>query len=114
MPKINKKFTFVYDELSDRLFISGKTEKDSVYGSMRILNITLDFTTDNKIINIELRRASKYLESLGVNPKILSNLTGAEIVVQQRRDGYLIYFILYSGEQVERIPYNIFTLNEKP
>ena len=50
---------------------------------MRILNLTLDFTTDNRVVNIELRGASKYLESLGINPEILNNLTGAEIVVRQ-------------------------------
>ena len=69
--------------MSDRLFISGKKESDKIYGSVRILNLTLDFTTDNRVVNIELRGASKYLESLGINPEILNNLTGAEIVVRQ-------------------------------
>lgn len=107
-----KEYQFMYDDMSDRLFISGKKESDKIYGSVRILNLTLDFTTDNRIVNIELRGASKYLESLGINPFILNNLTRAEIVVRQQRDGYLIYFILQAGDQIERIPYNILT--EKP
>ncbi len=106
------KYQFIYDDMSDRLFISGKKESDKIYGSVRILNLTLDFTTDSRVVNIELRGASKYLESLGINPEILNNLTGAEIVVRQQRDGYLIYFILQAGNQIERIPYNILT--EKP
>lgn len=109
---MNKQFTFIYDNFSDRLFISCKQSSDKVYGSVRLLNLTLDFTTDNKVVNIELRGASKYLESLGINPEILHKLTSAEIVFKQQRDGYLIYFVLRAGEKIERIPYNILT--EKP
>lgn len=99
----------MYDEMSDRLFISIKKESDKIYGSVRLLNLTLDFTTDKRVVNIELRGASRYLESLGINPVLLNNLTGAEIVVQQQRDGYLICFILQAGNHIERIPYNILT-----
>ena len=99
----------MYDEMSDRLFISIKKESDKIYGSVRVLNLILDFTTDNRIVNIELREASEYLESLGLNPNMLNNLTDAEIVVQEQNDGYLIYFILKVGSHIERIPYNILT-----
>jgi hypothetical protein len=104
-----KKNVFIYDDFSDRLFISSKGNSDKVYGSVRVLNLTIDFTQENKPVNVEIRRASKYLESIGINPRILNNLTNAEVVFQQKRDGYLIYFILYSGKRVERIPYNIIT-----
>jgi len=104
-----KKSIFIYDDFSDRLFISSKGNSDKVYGSVRVLNLTIDFTQENKPVNVEIRGASKYLRSIGINPRILNNLTNAEVVFQQKRDGYLIYFILYSGKQVERIPYNIIT-----
>ncbi len=107
-----KRFVFMYDDFSDRLLISGKSEGDIIAGSARVLNLILTFTTSNKVVGIELKNASKYLESLNINPEILKNLTGAEIVFQQQRDGYLIYFILYSGERVERIPYNL--ISERP
>ena len=105
---------FIYDEMTDRLFISIKKESDKMYGSVRVLNLTLDFTTDDRIVNIELREASEYLESLGINPNMLNNLTDAKIVVQQQRDGYLIYFILKAGKHIERIPYNILTEKKIP
>ena len=47
------------------------------------------------------------IHSLGINSEILNKLTNAELVFNQKRDGYLIYFILHAGNQVERIPYNI-------
>ena len=109
MDKDKSVSVFMYDEMSDRLFISSKKEEEKIYGSVRLLNVTLDFTTSGRVANIELRGASEYLESLGINPNILGNLTEADIVVQQRRDGYLIYFILRAGKNVERIPYNILT-----
>jgi hypothetical protein len=106
---MKKTSIFVYDEITDRLFISNKKEDEKIYGSIRLLNLTLDFTTEMRVANIELKGASVYLESLGINPKILSNLSDAQIIVRQQIDGYLIYFILKSGEHIERIPYNILT-----
>src|SRR3990167_8054502 len=93
-----RKFVFMYDDFSDRLLISCKDKNETISGSARVLNLVLTFTTNNKVVGIELKNASKYLESLRINPKILNNLSNAEIVFQQQRDGYLIYFILYAGE----------------
>ena len=98
---------FMYDDFSDRLMISSGKKEGNVKGSIRFLNLTLDVGNDNKIVNVELRKAGDYLKSLGFNPKILENLTGAEIVFKQCRDGYLISFILKSGKIVERVPYNV-------
>ncbi|MBI2631886.1 hypothetical protein HYW75_02700 [Candidatus Pacearchaeota archaeon] len=106
---MKKTSVFIYDELSDRLFISNKKENDEIYGSVRLLSLTLDFTTDMRVVNIELREASRFLESLNINSNILNNLSDAEFIIQQQQDGYLIYFILKAGAQVERIPYNIIT-----
>jgi uncharacterized protein YuzE len=107
-----KEFRFMYDDFSDRLMIASKKKDESIAGSIRILNLVLDITTSGRIANIELTNASKYLDSIGINPEILNNLTSAEIVIKQQRDGYLICFLLYSGTKLERIPYNIIT--EKP
>lgn len=100
---------FMYDDFSDRLFISCKKNSDKIYGSVRVLNLTIDFTTNNIPVNFEIRGASKYLESIGFDSEILNRLTNTEVVFQQKKDGYLIYFILYSGKHIERIPYNIIT-----
>ena len=97
----------MYDDFSDRLMISSGKKSGSVKGSIRILNLTLDIGSDNKVVNVELRKAGDYLKSLGLNPKILESLSEAEIVFKQCRDGYLISFILRSGKTIERIPYNI-------
>jgi uncharacterized protein YuzE len=99
--------SFMYDDFSDSLMISTKKKTENVKGSIRILNLTLDISPNNKVVNVEMRKASDYLKSLGFSPKILNNLTDAEIVFKQCRDGYLISFILRSGKIIERVPYNI-------
>lgn len=106
-----KQYKFHYDDFSDRLFISCKEDCEKIQGSIRVLNLTIDFTTENKAVAVEISQASKYLESLGIDSKILNNLTKAELVFQQKRDGYLIYFILHAGSQIERIPFNILAEN---
>lgn len=104
---MTKMCKFNYDDFSDRLFISSRNENEKVYGSVRVLNLIIDFTSDNKAVGVEIIQVSQYLESLGINPEILNRLTNAEIIFNQKRDGYLIYFILHAGDQIERIPYNI-------
>ena len=101
------KSSFMYDDFSDRLLISNKTDKDVIKGSVRILNLILDFNTENKIINIELRKASDYLNSIKIDPIVLKNLKNAEIVFKQCRDGILFYFVLTTKQDVIRVPYNI-------
>lgn len=97
----------MYDDFSDRLMISCKKDSDVVIGSIRVLNLNIDFTSNNKIANVELRKASDYIKSIGLNPKILNNLIDAQLMFKQCRDGYLIYFILQGKDKTERIPYNI-------
>ena len=104
---MDKKCSFMYDNFSDRLMISCKKDSDVITGSIRFLNLNIDFTSNNRIANIELRKASDYIESIGLNPKILNNLTDVQLMFRQCRDGYLIYFILQSKNKTERIPYNI-------
>ena len=109
---MTKTCKFHYDNFSDRLFISCRDKNEKVYGSVRVLNLIIDFTMENKAVGVEIMQASKYLESLDINPEILNKLTNVELVFNQRRDGYLIYFILHAGNYIERIPYNI--IAEKP
>ena len=106
---MKKAIVFAYDDFSDRLFISCNKNNEKVYGSARMLNLTIDFTKDMKAVNMEIRKVSEYLHAIGINPAILNNLSEVSIVFKQQRDGYLIYFVLRAGDKVERVPYNILT-----
>lgn len=101
------KKNFLYDDFSDRLMISCKGDSDRVHGSIRILNLILDIGEDNRVVNIELLDASKYLASLGIDSSILNRLTGAELSFTTIRNGYLIAFLLKAGKKTVPVPYNI-------
>ena len=111
---MSKEVSFMYDNFSDRLFISFKKKSEKIKGSMRFLNLIIDFTTKNRLANVELRKASEYLNSLGINSNLLDNLTSVKISFKQCRDGYLLYFILQAGDLIERIPYNVFSSHPIP
>jgi len=99
---------FMYDEFSDRLMISCKKPSDKITGSVKILNATFDFTTDNKIVNVEIKNASDYISSLGLKSNILEELSDAKLVCKQYRDGYVIYFILKPKQgDIQRVPFNL-------
>lgn len=98
---------FMYDKISDSLMISRKKESDVMAGSIRLLNIILDITTDNKVANIEIIDVSDYLNSLGVNSNILSRLKNAEFSLKSIRNGYLISIMLMIGKEKIYVPYNI-------
>jgi len=103
-----KKETFMYDEDLDRLMIFNTIRDDEkVYGSVDILNLTIDITTKNRIANIEIRNVSDYLKSIEKDPNILKGLNNAKINIMQVRGGFLIQIILAGLNKIEKIPYTI-------
>jgi hypothetical protein len=102
-----KSKNFFYDDFSDRLMISNKKPEERVIGSARLLNATLDFTSSDKIVNIEIRNISDYLKSIEIDTSILKELISAEIKYKQYHDGYMIYIILSSPSKTEKIPFNV-------
>lgn len=104
---------FMYDDTTDRLFISAKKDSDKIYGSVRMLNLILDVTADMRVVNIELIDASDYLSSLDIDSAILDELEGADFVFKQVRNGYLIGIVLRSEKTIARIPYNVHIPSEK-
>ncbi|MFA7708244.1 MAG: hypothetical protein WCX73_04810 [Candidatus Pacearchaeota archaeon] len=103
-----KKDTFMYDEDFDRLMIFNNLREDEkVYGSIRILNLVLDITTNNRIANLEIRNVSEYLKSIGKDSSILKMLNEARINIVQVRGGFIIQIELIGLNKTERIPYTI-------
>ncbi len=105
--------TFMYDENLDRLMIFNNLKDDEIiFGSVNILNLVIDFTTKNKIANIEIKNVTEYLKSLDVDPKILDKLTNAKIRLTQMRGGFLLQLLLCYNKGIEKIPFNIATEEE--
>jgi len=110
-----KKDSFMYDEELDRLMIFNKLKDDEkVYGSVKILNLTLDITNKNRIANIEIRNISDYLISIEKDPNILKTMDNAKISIIQVRGGFVMQILLISAGKIEKIPYTIPTEKEMP
>ncbi len=108
-----KKYRVYYDKEYDRLMIAGKSDSDIMAGSMRILNVILDFNTQNQVVNAELLHASEYMESLGMNSELLNEITTGNLIFRQLRNGYEIIFVLKIKNKTVAIPYNVHLPNQK-
>lgn len=108
-----KKETFMYDEDLDRIMIFNKLEEgEKVYGSVSIFNLIIDFTSNNKIANVEIKNVSEYLKSFNIDPKILSDLSSAKIELTQMRGGFLLNILLEDKNHIEKVMFNLPTEEE--
>lgn len=99
-----EKKNFDYDDISDSLFISRKQQHEKVQGSAEIGNLILDFTNEGKVVNIEFRRISKFLEMMNVTPKILDELTEVKLIVEKQRGAVSFFAILQTLQSKQPIP----------
>lgn len=104
---VKEQTNFIYDSYTDRLMISRKMDGEVVEGSIRLMDIVFDITTDGRVANIELIYTSDYLDSIGISPKILKNIIDASFTFREARGGYAITIIVKSGKKSFVIPYNI-------
>jgi len=100
---------FMYDKFSDRLFISNNSSKNKIFGSIRFHNLTLDFSQEKKLINIEMKNVSEYLEMMDINPEILNRLIEAKFTIKQTREGYLACMIITAPNEKRIVPFNFQT-----
>jgi len=102
------KKNFDYDEISDSLIISNKTEFDVVKDNFMFDDIVLSLTSDGKICSVEILSASNYLKEIGLSPEILQDIKDVELKVISKRDSVVIMFninsIIDSKEEQNKIP----------
>lgn len=99
-----KSKNFDYDEVSDSLFISRKSSNEKVQGSAEVGNLILDFTSEGKIVNIEFKGISKFLEMMNVNPNILNELTEVNLIVKEQRGAVSFFAVLKTPNIKQPIP----------
>jgi uncharacterized protein YuzE len=96
-------FNFSYDLENDDLFIFKPNTKSK--GSVEFGNIILDFSSKQKLIGIQLIKASKILKDL-INDKtesyikkILEELTNCKIDIKENSNIMTIRFILSNSQK---------------
>lgn len=104
---------FDYDENSDSLIITKKQDNEKVHGSAEIGNLILDFTSDGKIISIEVQSISKFLEMMNINPEMLNELTEADLTVQKQKDAVLLFAVLKTPKLVQPLPLSTIPISRR-
>ncbi len=95
-----------YDRDYDNLIISRKRDNERVKGNFELgEDIVISVTGNGKIVGIELRDASGFLQELGINPKILEQIKSGELIIEPKRNALFISFKLYlKPKKEQKIP----------
>lgn len=94
---MNKK-NFHYDEYSDSLIVSNREEKEIVKRNFEVGDIIFSLTGKGKIVSIEIRGVSSFLESCNINSAILKNAKNIELQILPKRGAI---FLLLKIEALE-------------
>ncbi|MBU4086011.1 MAG: hypothetical protein KKB21_00375 [Nanoarchaeota archaeon] len=82
---------FHYDDFSDSMIISGKQENEIVKSNFEIGDIIFSLTGKGKIVSIEIREFSSFIEACNVSSEILSNLKNIQFsVVPKNKSLFLL------------------------
>lgn len=107
---ISDKDNFVYDERVDSLYISRKKSGEEVAGSVEIANISIDITSEGRIVGIEINEISEFLKDLNVDTNILKGIESAGFSVLPKRNGVLYFLIEMKNPEIYRkIPLPVIT-----
>ncbi|MAH07977.1 hypothetical protein CMI38_07050 [Candidatus Pacearchaeota archaeon] len=101
---MNKGVGFSYDSIADSLIISRKKDNEVVSGSTEVGDLILDFTNEGKIVSVEFQNISEFLETVGVESNILSELESAELVVRESGGAVALLALLKTRNFERAVP----------
>ena len=101
----NKRFH--YDEYSDSLIISNRQENEFVKENFEVGDIIFSLTGKGKIVSIEIRGASSFLESCDINPEILKEADNIELQIVPKRGTIFLILKIESVQGSHVISKNI-------
>ena len=77
---------FSYDKYSDSLIVSNRQENEIVKNNFEVGDIIFSLTGKGKIVGIEIREFSSFLESCNMSQEIIKNINNAELRVIVKKD----------------------------
>lgn len=89
---------FHYDEFSDSIIISNKQENEKVIDNFEIGDIIFSLTGKGKIISIEIRGFSSFLNSCNIAPEILENLKNIQFSVVPKNKSLFLLLKIESAQ----------------
>ena len=98
---------FSYDEYSDSLIVSNRAENELVKSNFEVGDIIFSLTGKGKIVSIEIRGFSSFLESCNINTKMADNLKNVELNIVPKKDTIFLIIKIESSEKEEIITKDI-------
>ncbi|VVB77909.1 Uncharacterised protein [uncultured archaeon] len=89
----NKNFS--YDSYSDSLIIINRQENEIVRKNFEVGDIIFSLTGKGKIVGIEIREFSSFLESCNLDSKIAETLSSVEFIINVKKEA--IFSVLKIG-----------------
>ena len=90
---------FSYDEYSDSLIISNREENEIVKRNFEVGDIIFSLIGKGKIVSIEIRGASSFLESCDIDPNILKFADNIEFQIIPKRGTIFLLLKIISKEK---------------
>ena len=87
-----KRKGFSYDEYSDSLLVSIRNENEIVKDNYEVGDIIFSLSEEGKILGVEIRAVSNFLESCEIDSAILKNVKNIELKVIPRRE--MLFLVL--------------------
>jgi len=90
-----EKKNFSYSKIDDSLIVSNRQENEVVKNNFEVGDIIFSLTGRGKIVSIEIREFSSFLESCNIDPKIIEMMNQVELKVIPKKD--TLFLILKIG-----------------
>lgn len=92
---------FSYDSYSDSLIVSNRQENEVAKNNFEVGDIIFSLTGKGKIVAIEIREFSSFLESCNINPNIAKSINDVELKILPKKDTiFLVLKISFLERQV--------------
>jgi len=102
MPK-----NFSYDGYSDSLIVSNKQENEVIKDNFEVGDIIFSLTGKGKIVGIEIREFSSFLETCNIDLNILRNIENIQLTIIPKRDTIFLILKIESLENEVILSKNI-------
>jgi uncharacterized protein YuzE len=103
-----EKSRFSYDDYSDSIIISNKQDNEVVRNNFEVGDMIFSLTGKGKIVSIEIKEFSSFLESCGFNPSLVKDIDGIELkVIVKKETIFLLLKINFTKNEctfTENIP----------
>jgi len=98
---------FSYDEYSDNLIVSNKQENEIVKDNFEVGDIIFSLTGKGKIVGIEIREFSSFLENCNIDLNILKNINDIQLIIIPKRETIFLILKIESLENKVILSRNI-------